>query len=207
MPNAETYNVQHVMKGPGKLWINVALPANGGRLKIKADGTPDDTESSNAIFLGMTEAGCTFTQTFTEEEEECDEFNGPFRSGISKEDAMIEGSFFELLNFTRLNQLLPNSSLVSVASTSSVKGAIQLKFGGKLSIANVPVALISEKPDAPGEFVVVQLYAAHNGAGLKLPLTKKKSASVPFKFVGYVVPSRTKGDQLATIWQEQPLAP
>jgi hypothetical protein len=204
MPNAESYQVKHVMKGPGKLWIGVALPADGARLKLKATGEPDDTESPNAIFMGMTKEGCTFTQTFTEEEEECDEFNGAFRSDVDKEEATIEGEFFEVLNFDRLAQLMPNATLVKVAAATGQKGAEQLKFGGKLRLANIPVALITEKVDNPGEFVVCQLYAAHNGAGLKLGLNKKKSAAIPFKFAAYVVPARAKGDRLATIWQETP---
>lgn len=203
MPNQETYNVNHVMKGPGKLWLNVALPADGARLKLKATGEPDDVESPNAIFLGMTEKGCTFTQTFSETKEECDEFTGAYRTDVSDEAALIEGSFLEILNFKRLAQMAPNGTLVEVAAAGGQPAIAQLKFGGKLVIVNVPMALITPRVGDPTKFTVVQLYAAHNTAGIKIDVTRKNSNKTPFKLEAQIVPGRAPGDRLATIWTQE----
>ncbi|OLE52116.1 MAG: hypothetical protein AUG51_19355 [Acidobacteria bacterium 13_1_20CM_3_53_8] len=199
MPNVVSYNANHVIKGPGRLWLNTALPASPGRITLDANGNPDGTESPNAIFLGMTREGCTFTETYTEQGQTCDELTAPYRTDIDAEAGTLEGEFLEVLNFQRLAKLAPNGVYSAVTGVGAYS---QITFGGVLTVVNVPVVLIAPQTADPTKFVVVQLYAAHNTAGIKLGLTKKKDAGIPFKLEAMIVPGRAAGDQLATIWKQ-----
>ena len=62
-----------VARGPGKLWLNVALPAAGAVLTLHSDGTPDATTNPNAKHVGMTKAGAKCNYSVESDKREADD--------------------------------------------------------------------------------------------------------------------------------------
>lgn len=186
----------NIWQGPALIFIDVALPADGTRMTIFTDGTPDATANPNAKWLGTTKAGCKFTASNQVEAYYTDEFATPFRRTITQEDAVLEGEFAELLDFARLIKLLPN------ALRSSGVGFDQIKSGGLSTFTTMPIAVIGPTIADPTKFAVLQLYSGFSSGGLVLNIERKNPNFSPFKFEGQAVSGRTAGDQLWTFWQQ-----
>jgi len=180
----------NVMRGPSKLFLNVALPAGGATLTLHTDGTPESVANPNAVYLGGTREGLRMVTEHTEGEETMDELPAPYRVHVTQERARIEGVMLEMLDFQRLAKLVPTG----VYSTGS--GYVRITSGGLLSITAIPIAAISEDPANAGKFIVFMLYAARNTKGLEIPLSGKSRTEIPFTFEGLSVPGRTAGDNL-----------
>lgn len=183
----------------GKLWLNVALPATSvggappGRLILHTDGSPDNTTSPNAVYIGGTEAGLKLTTGFEVQSEYIDELTSPWRQTVVRESAMIEGVMKELLNFTTLAKMLHAAKLWTGTGYKQITG------GGAQGLAAVTAVVIAPAV-VTGEWVYFMLYSAVNALGLALELTKTKSTGTPFRMEGQGLPGRAQFDQLYQIY-------
>jgi hypothetical protein len=61
----------------GKFYYDIALPSLTQDLKVDVNGIPDAIQNPNAVFIGATDAGYTYTAEPTFYEEEVDEEDAP----------------------------------------------------------------------------------------------------------------------------------
>lgn len=187
-----------VIHGPAKIFVNTGLPATAARIAIDTDGAPTIAGSPVGVYLGMTRGGSTFTAGFDVVREEADELTSPYRMHTNNESALLEGEFLEFLDFDRTQYLISNGVF------SSGTGYAQITAGGLLTFRAVPIVVTARTMADPTKFLVIQIYSAFNSAGIKLALTKKADAAIPFKFEGLAVAGRPAGDQLYSIWYQTP---
>lgn len=195
---AAVENPNVVIRGPAKIFVNVGLPTSGQRIAIDVDGAPTIAGSPTGFYLGMTRGGSTFTAGFDVVREEADELTAPYRMHTNNESAIIEGEFLEFNDFARMQFLFANGVYTSGA------GYAQITAGGILTFRAMPVCVVARTIADPTKFLVIMIYSAFNSAGIKIPLTKKADAAIPFKFEGLAVAGRPAGDQLYTIWYQTP---
>lgn len=190
---AATVVTNNVMRGPVKLFLNVALPAAGATLTLHTDGTPDSTASPNAVYVGGTKEGCRMITEVDIGEEFMDELPGPSRTHIVRERARLEFTYLELLDFSKFDKVLINNLYTTAAGYKRLTG------GGLLTITAFPVAAIAENPAVPGKFITFMLYAAYNRQGLDVLLSRSTRAEMSASFEGLAIPGRPAGDQVYQI--------
>lgn len=195
---AAVENPNVVIRGPAKIFVNTGLPAAGARIAIDTDGAPTIAGSPVGVYLGMTRGGSTFTAPFDVVREMADELTSPYRMHTNNEQATLEGEFLEFLDFNRVKYLISNGVFASGT------GYAQITAGGLLTFQAMPVVVTARTIADPTKFLVIQIYSAFNSAPIKIPLTQKTDAAIPFKFEGLAVPGRPPGDQLYTTWYQTP---
>lgn len=182
---------------PGQLWANVAVPGSGARLTLHTDGTPDSTANPNAVHLGMTKAGATFTVKPAFTAYNADEFRSPIKSSLDAVEAVIEAEILQVEDFDILEQLTQG-----FATLSSGSGYEQLTFGVK-SITYVPVALIWPTEADPTKFAVMQLYKTINEAGLEaIQIARQSQGACKVMFRGHDITSRVAADVVGSYWKQ-----
>lgn len=190
---AKNYNSNQIILGPCDVWLNVALPATGSRL-VLASGTPDDATSTNAIHLGMTEAGVTFEYTPEVQDFSSDELTAPHLSRIVSESARVTGNFLQVFNWDLLEKM-------TVGGKKNVTTEYEeLTFGGLSEITTFPVAVIGKDISGSDEYWVFQLYKTFNRAGFSFTATRRNQSQAPFEFVGQAITSRPANDQIGNFW-------
>ena len=122
---SKAYNADKIVLGPSDLWINVALPGAGARLTVAADLTPDATANPNAIHLGMTAAGSTFTYKPEIQNMGSDELTSFHISRIITEAVTLKGNFLQVFDWNILEKMTVGVSaeLESLKVEASVKDA------------------------------------------------------------------------------------
>ena len=194
---AKNYNSNQIILGPCDVWLNVALPATGSRL-VLTSGTPDDATSTNAIHLGMTEAGVTFEYTPEIQDFTSDELTAPHLSRIVSESARITGNFLQVFNWNILEKMTVGGKRNVNTDTST--GYEELTFGGLSEITTFPVAVIGKDIQGTDQFWVIQLYKTFNRAGFSFTVTRRNQSQAPFEFVGQAISSRPANDQIGNFW-------
>lgn len=193
---ATNFNANQIAIGPGKAWLDVAIPGTGARLTLHTDGTPESVANPNAEHLGLTEAGTTMKVGNSIEKFEADELTAPYKQQLVGDEASIKGNMLQTENTTLLEKLMPGGTL----TTGS--GYEQVTFGGKVTISAFSVAVIAPTSSDPTKYAVFQLYSVINFGGLEYQLTRKKGASSPFEFQGLSVTTRVEGDQVGSYWKQ-----
>lgn len=196
---AKNYNSNQIILGPCDVWLNVALPATGSRL-VLTSGTPDDATSTNAIHLGMTEAGVTFEYTPEIQDFTSDELTAPHLSRIVSESARITGNFLQVFNWNILEKMTVGGKRNVNTDTST--GYEELTFGGLSEITTFPVAVIGKDISGSNEYWVIQLYNTFNRAGFSFTVTRRNQSQAPFEFVGQAISSRPANDQIGNFWHQ-----
>ena len=196
---AKAYNADKIILGPSDLWLNVALPGAGARLTVAADLTPDATANPNAIHLGMTAAGCTFTYKPEIQNMGSDELTSFHLSRIITESAMIKGNFLQVFDWSLLEKMTVGGT--KTINTSTTSGFHQMQIGGLSAITTFPIALIGPDIAAPTLYWVIHLYKTFNAAGIEFNVTRKDQSSAPFEFTGQAIPTRATGDQIGNVWR------
>lgn len=198
MPISITPIFTNIWQGPANVFLNVDVPLAGARMKVDANGLPDTTAgaNANAKWLGTTQAGSKFTANLETTQFEVDEYPAPFRTTITKENAMLEGNFAELLDLARLAILLPNAMHVLGAGPPAFD---QITMGGLMSFSVFSVAMIGKLISDPTKYAILQMYAVYSSGGLTLDIQRKQPNYSPFKFEGQST-SRAAGDQMWTFW-------
>jgi hypothetical protein len=206
-----TPNFGYIFQNPTFIYAGTALPGAGARLgvAITADGipTPDATTNPTAFWLGTSKEGTKFSVANESDQLIVDEYDGPVDERIIRTSSSLEGEMYEALDLQRLQKILPGTQYSSLAAITGVQGAQQISGGGLVTLPKMPVIALAIDPLNPTCVIAAMLYAAVNRAGLALPMSGKTRATVPYKFEGYDVIGRAKGDRHWTFWKQTPALP
>jgi hypothetical protein len=198
MPNVD---ITKIHQGPGKLWLNVSVPASGSRLLIDAAGDPT---AGSPIFAGATEGAATVLLSPKLETISADQVAAPIDVVMTAEGASIEVTLKES-DLAKLKNFIVNGAFTTGTDTGLPAGAQEyeeISFGGTLAIPKSSVAVISPRRDAASKFVVSQLYQAYQAEAVQLPFQRGKETTYKVKFEALADASRTAGDQVGKIYRQ-----
>ena len=194
-------DVTKIHQGPGKLWLDVSVPTSGNRLVIDAGGNPT---AGTPLFAGATDGAATVVLTPKLEEINADQVSGPVDVVMTAEAADIEVTLMES-DLAKLQNYVVNGSFTTGTDTTLPAGSQsyeEISFGGLIAIPKTSVAVISERRDAPGKFVVAQLYQAYQAQAVQVPFQRAKITTYKVKFSGLADPARAVGDQVGKIYRQ-----
>lgn len=192
---ADNFVTANVGIGPGKLYIDLGTGsgawdgAAGVRLILHSDGTPDASQNPNALHIGWTDAGSTFSIKPTFQQFFADESPDPIISRVTAQEAIISGSLLQVMDMDLVEVLNPT------ATRSDVMGSKGVTFGIATPVYT-SVALIWPMEEDPTRFGVVHLYKAFNDAGLAGNITSKDISKSPYAFRGLAVSTRAATDRV-----------
>jgi hypothetical protein len=198
MPHVD---ITKIHQGPGKLWLNVSVPASGSRLLIDAAGDPT---AGSPIFAGATEGAATVLLSPKLETISADQVAAPIDVVMTAEGASIEVTLKES-DLAKLKNFIVNGAFTTGTDTGLPAGAQEyeeISFGGALAIPKSSVAVISPRRDAASKFVVSQLYQAYQAEAVQLPFQRGKETTYKVKFEALADASRTAGDQVGKIYRQ-----
>jgi hypothetical protein len=179
----KTPDITKFMKGPGDLYVGVALPADGALLAIGANGKLDVSVHTTALAVASTDKGVKFTAKPELEAEKIDEVRGDLNREIMRWNMSLSGAMREILRHDLIAAMTPGvtraTDLVATPNTS------RLKFG--LGSPTLPcIAHIAKIPSSPTSsplFEVVVMYKAFNDAGIDDEINSEKGVARPFNFI------------------------
>ena len=190
-----------IHQGPGRLWLNVSVPASGSRLIINSSGDPT---AGAPIFAGATEGAATVLLAPKLEPIGADQVAAPIDVVMTGEAASIEVTLKES-DLAKLKNFVVNGAYTTGTDTGLPAGAQayeEIAFGGVLSIPKSSVAVVSPRRDATGKFVVSQLYSAYQAEAIQLPFQRGKETTYKVKFEGLADGSRAAGDQVGKLYRQ-----
>lgn len=199
--STRNFNANQIVLGPSDLWLDVAQPSAGSRLTVDVTSnlaTPESVANPNALHLGMTAEGVTFSYAPEIQEFSSDELTAPHISRIISEAATLKGEFLQVFNWSILAKMTVGGTKNINTNTST--GYEELTIGGLSSITTFSVALIGPDIDNPAQYWVIQLYKTYNKSGFQFQVTRKDQSKAPFEFLGLAIGSRASGDQIANYW-------
>ncbi len=198
MPSVDATKIH---QGPGKLWLEVSVPANGSRLIIDSSGDPT---AGTPVFAGATEGAATVVLAPKLEQITADQVAGPIDVVMTGEAASIEVTMKES-DLDKLKNFIVHGSFASGTDAGLPAGAQEyeeISFGGTMAIPKTSVAVISPRRDTSDKFVVSQLYQAYQAEAIQLPFQRGKETTYKVKFEGLADPSRPAGDQVGKIYRQ-----
>jgi hypothetical protein len=198
MPSVDATKIH---QGPGKLWLNVSVPASGNRLIINSAGDPT---AGSPIFAGATEGAATVLLAPKLEAVGADQVAAPIDVVMTGEAASIEVTLKES-DLAKLKNFVVNGSYTTGTDTGLPAGAQayeEIAFGGTMAIPKTSVAVISPRRDSTGKFVVSQLYSAYQAEAIQLPFQRGKETTYKVKFEGLADAARAAGDQVGKIYRQ-----
>jgi hypothetical protein len=190
-----------IHQGPGKLWLNVAVPAAGARLVINEAGEPT---AGTPFFAGATEGAATVILSPKLEQITADQVSAPIDVVMTGEAATVEVTMKES-DLAKLKFFIVHGSFSTGTDTTLPAGAQgyeEISFGGILPIPKTSVAVISPRRDATGKFVVSQLYQAYQAEAVQIPFQRGKETTYKVKFEGLADPTRAPGDQVGKLYRQ-----
>src|ERR1041385_1084589 len=98
-------NPQKFHRKHGKLYYNIKSLDFDEDLIVDSDGVPDATQNPNAVFIGATDAGYTFSAEPTIVEEIYDEIDAPYEVGVDGWNAHIDFDALEVVDIERVAAL------------------------------------------------------------------------------------------------------
>ncbi|MCL5670284.1 MAG: hypothetical protein M1423_03165, partial [Acidobacteria bacterium] len=173
----------------------------GQVLVIDAGGNPT---AGTPLFAGATDGAATVVLTPKLEEINADQVSGPVDVVMTAEAADIEVTLMES-DLAKLQNYVVNGSFTTGTDTTLPAGSQsyeEISFGGLIAIPKTSVAVISERRDAPGKFVVAQLYQAYQAQAVQVPFQRAKITTYKVKFSGLADPARAVGDQVGKIYRQ-----
>lgn len=198
MPNVDATKIH---QGPGKLWLDVTVPAAGSRLVIDSSGAPT---AGSPFFAGATEGAVTVGLAPKLEEITAEQVAGPIDVVMTGESASMEITLKES-DLAKLKHYIANGAYTTGTDTNLPAGSQayeEISFGGALAIPKTSVAVISPRRDASAKFVVSQLYQAYQAEAMQLPFQRGKETTYKVKFMALADPARSAGDQLGKIYRQ-----
>ncbi len=198
MPSVDATKIH---QGPGKLWLNVSVPASGSRLLINAAGDPT---AGSPIFAGATEGAATVLLAPKLDAITADQIAAPIDVVMTGEAASIEVTLKES-DLAKLKNFVANGDYTTGTDAGLPSGAQsyeEISFGGTMAIPKTSVAVISPRRDATNKFVISQLYSAYQAEALQLPFQRGKETTYKVKFEGLADASRAAGDQVGKIYRQ-----
>lgn len=194
---ATNFSKTRVARGPGKLYISVALPATGSQVVLHTDGSIDSTLSPNAKHVGMTKAGAKCSYTVESDKREADEFRTPYFTASYLKDMVIEVDMLQVFEPDILALITPTAK--KITGVSGVEG---ITLGGSVVGLSTCAALVFPSAADPTKFCVWMLYDAQNEGGADVTINSKEDGTLKLKLVGSTVPTRPEGDQVGQIWRQ-----
>jgi hypothetical protein len=196
-----TVDATKIHQGPGKLWLEVAVPATGGRLAIDATGTPT---AGTPVFAGATNGAATVVLTPKIEEISADQVAGPIDVVMTAESASIEVTMMQS-DLALLQHFIVHGTYTTGTDPTLPAGSQnyeEIAFGGVIAIPKTSVAVVSPRRDSSGKYVVSQLYQAYQAEAVQLPFQRAKETTYKVKFAGLADPTRPVGDQVGKIYRQ-----
>lgn len=190
-----------IHQGPGKLWLNVSVPAAGARLVINAAGDPT---AGTPFFAGATDGAATLLLAPKLEEIHADQVAGPIDVVMTGESASVEVTLKES-DLAKLKNYIVHGTYGTGTDAGLPAGAQayeEITFGGTIAIPKTSVAVISPRRDATAKFVVSQLYQAYQAEAIQLPFQRGKETIYKVKFSGLADATRAAGDQVGKIYRQ-----
>ncbi|MGH9376903.1 MAG: hypothetical protein ACRD22_06600 [Terriglobia bacterium] len=182
----------------GQSW---AEPPTGLTL---AGSAPPVISTAGPIFAGAVSGATTVAWTPKIETLSADQVTAPIDARITAEEQSIEAEIMET-DYGRFRAYLTNS-IYAAGTDAGLPPGLQryeeLSFGGLMPVSKLSVAVISPRVDAPGKFVVSQLYRAYQAQALSMPFSREKATTVKVKFSGLADSTRPAGDQVGKIYRQ-----
>ncbi len=190
-----------IHQGPGKLWLNVSVPASGSRLVIDAAGAPTE---GTPLFAGATDGAATVVLSPKLEEITADQVAAPIDVVMTGEAESVEVTLKES-DLAKLQNFIAHGTFSTGSDVNLPSGAQayeEISFGGIVPVPKTSVAVVSPRRDDPGKFVVSQLYQAYQAEAIQLPFQRGKETSYKVKFQGLGDASRPAGDQVGKLYRQ-----
>lgn len=182
----------------GESWT---LPATG----LAAGGAPAPAaNTAGPLFAGAVSGATTLVWTPKLEALSADQVAAPIDVRLTAEEQSVEAEIMET-DYAKLRAYLANG-IFAAGTDSGLPAGLQsyeeISFGGLLPVPRMSVAIISPRLEAPGKFVVSQLYSAYQAQALSMPFSREKPTTVKVKFSGLADPSRPTGDQVGKVYRQ-----
>lgn len=186
-------NTQKFHRKHGKLYYGIKSLDFDEDLIVDEDGVPDATQNPNAVFIGGTDAGYTFTAEPTIVEEIYDEIDAPYDVAVDGWNAHIDFDALEVLDIEKLAALQPGVEY----SENTVSGSTAKRVsagGSRVSLSAGPVVVISKEKG--GGFIGAILHKAYNSGPYTLIFKKTERAKQSMVIKGLADDTRDDGDQV-----------
>lgn len=208
--NATAYNVyagaasgserlQNLSPVPlGQIWTQ---PATGF---VTNRSTPPAANTAGPIFAGAASGATTIVWTPKIEAISADQVPAPIDARMTAEEQSLEAEMMET-DYAKLRAYIANGIFASGSDSGLPAGAQayeEISFGGLMQVPRLSVAIISPRIDAPGKFVVSQLYSAYQAQALTMAFSREKPTTVKVKFNGLADPGRPAGDQVGKVYRQ-----
>lgn len=182
----------------GQTWV---MPATGASA---AGATAPAANTAGPLFAGAVSGATTMVWTPKLEALSADQVAAPIDVRLTAEEESIEAEIMET-DYSKLRAYLSNGIFAAGADGGLPPGLQnyeEISFGGLLPVPRMSVAIISPRIEAPGKFVVSQLYSAYQAQALSQPFSREKPSTVKVKFSGLADPSRPAGDQVGKVYRQ-----
>lgn len=193
---AKAYTPLDVPQGPAELWVDTATPADGARIVLHTDGTPDGLTNPNALFIGKLKDGVKASIKPKLNEFMSDESTAPFRTSLEAEEIMLSGTWMELQNSTKLLRFM------SGATRTTGTGYERLTIGGLAALTTYNWTLIWPQFGVTSKWIALQIYSGVCVSGIEISIGRKNAGESPFQIKGLSIDSRTAGDRVYS-WMKQ----
>lgn len=195
---ADNFVTTDVAIGPCKLYAELAIPGAGGRLILASDGTPDATQNPNAVHLGMTESGVSWSTKPTLSNFSADEFQDPIITRVTGNEIVLSGNLLQIMNMSIADILTQNATRSDLAGTQGVS----LGTNPTPQYTSVAAIWAIEGSSGPTIYGVFHLYKAFNDQGLAAQITSKKLGTTPFAFRGVAITTRAAADTTGRFFKQ-----
>jgi hypothetical protein len=187
------YDPVKLVVGPGKMYFNVPIPADGASLStILTGGIPTGT----GFLAGYTKSGTTYHSAMTLTGYEVDEVRSPIFFNPTQETVSIQGTLVQVAEKEALLAMLPNYNFKTPDS---------YHVGGLTSwpaTAYPSVLVVGQNRATPGKIVAVMIYKALNTQEFIMAITRQNPSETAFTFSANAIGTREAGDQLGQVWLE-----
>lgn len=186
---------------PVPLGQNWTQPAIG----LVANGSiPPAANTAGPLFAGATSGATTIVWTPKIEAVSADQVPAPIDARMTAEEQSLEAEMMET-DYKKLRAYITNGLFANGSDSGLPVGAQayeEISFGGLMQVPRLSVAIISPRIDAPGKFVVSQLYSAYQSQALTMAFSREKPTTVKVKFNSLADPSRPIGDQVGKVYRQ-----
>jgi len=208
--NATAYNV-YAGSAPGaeKLQNASPIPLSQNWIEpstglVATGSAPPAMSGAGPVFAGAVSGATTMAWTPKLETLSADQVTAPIDARMTAEEQSIEAEIMET-DYSRFRAYLTNCIYAAGTDTSLSPGLQryeELSFGGLMPVPKLSVAVVSPRVNAPGKYVVSQLYCAYQAQALSMPFSREKATTVKVKFNGLADPSRPVGDQVGKVYRQ-----
>jgi hypothetical protein len=186
------YDATKLVVGPGAMYFNVPLPADGASIStVLTGGVP-----TTGQLVGYTKSGTTYHSAMGLTGYEVDEVRSPIFYNPATETVSIQGVLVQLGDIEVLKAMLPNYAFLTPDGFT---------VGGLTSwptTAYPSVCVVGRNRATPAKHVAVMLYSALNTQEFIMAITRQNPSETAFTFTGQAIGTRQPGHQVGGVWME-----